>query len=168
MLVAILFTPLLIRWLRTHHIGQQIREDGPQGHFTKAGTPTMGGLAIMAAALLGYLAAHANGVFTERGLMAMLAIGGAALIGFSDDWIKVTRQRSLGLNKRAKAGGELLIGVAFAVACVYWLKVDTHLSYTSAKPINLSLGHIGWIIFAVLVFVGFTNAVNLTDGLDGL
>jgi phospho-N-acetylmuramoyl-pentapeptide-transferase len=168
MFVAILGTPLLIRWLRAHHIGQQIREDGPQGHFTKAGTPTMGGLAIMGAALVGYLAAHTNGVFTERGLVAMLAIGGAGLIGFADDWIKVTRQRSLGLNKRAKLSGQLLIGAAFAAACVYWLKVDTHLSYTSAKPISLSLGRIGWVVFALLVFIGCTNAVNLTDGLDGL
>jgi phospho-N-acetylmuramoyl-pentapeptide-transferase len=168
LLVSILGTPLLIRWLRTHGIGQQIREDGPGHHLVKAGTPTMGGLAIMAAALAGYLAAHVKTVFTERGLLAMLAIGGAALVGFADDWIKVRRQRSLGLNKRAKIVGQLLIGVAFAAACVYWQKVDTHLSFTSARPLRVSLGHVGWLIFAVLVLVGFTNAVNLTDGLDGL
>jgi phospho-N-acetylmuramoyl-pentapeptide-transferase len=172
MLVSILATPLLIRWLRAHHIGQQIREDGPKGHFTKAGTPTMGGLAIMGAALVGYLAAHfktlTHIVFTERGLLAMLAIGGAGLTGFADDWIKVSRQRSLGLNKRAKIAGQLLVGGGFAAACVYWLKVDTHLSFTSATPIHLSLGRIGWIVFAVLVFIGCTNGVNLTDGLDGL
>ncbi len=168
LLVSILATPLLIRWLRTHGIGQQIREDGPGHHLVKAGTPTMGGLAIMAAALVGYLAAHVKTVFTERGLLAMLAIGGAALVGFADDWIKVRRQRSLGLNKRAKVAGQLLIGIAFAGACVYWQKVDTHLSFTSAKPLSVSLGHVGWLIFAVLVLVGCTNAVNLTDGLDGL
>ena len=168
LLVAIGATPLLIRWLRSHGIGQQIREDGPKGHFTKAGTPTMGGLTIMAAALVGYLAAHVKTVFTERGLLAMLAIGGAALIGFADDWIKVSHQRSLGLNKRAKIAAQLLIGLLFAWACVYWQGVDTHLSFTSAKPIHLNLGHVGWIIFAVLVLVGCTNAVNLTDGLDGL
>jgi phospho-N-acetylmuramoyl-pentapeptide-transferase len=168
LIVSMVATPLLIRWLRAQGIGQQIREDGPKGHFTKAGTPTMGGLTIMAAALAGYLLAHIKTVFTERGLLAMLAIGGAALIGFIDDWIKVSHQRSLGLNKRAKVTGQLLIGVAFAAACVYWQRVDTHLSFTSAKQMHLNLGHIGWVVFAVLVLVGCTNAVNLTDGLDGL
>ncbi|MDQ1429086.1 MAG: phospho-N-acetylmuramoyl-pentapeptide-transferase [Acidimicrobiaceae bacterium] len=168
LLVSMTTTPLLIRWLRAHRIGQQIREDGPQGHFSKAGTPTMGGLAIMAAALVGYLAAHFKTVFTERGLLAMLVIGGAALVGFADDWIKVSRQRSLGLNKRAKIASQLIIAIAFAAACAYWQGVDTHLSFTSARPLAVGLGRIGWIIFAVLVIVGCTNAVNLTDGLDGL
>jgi phospho-N-acetylmuramoyl-pentapeptide-transferase len=167
-LVSMTATPLLIRWLRAHRIGQQIREDGPQGHFTKAGTPTMGGLTIMASALVGYLAAHVKTVFTERGLLAMLVIGGAALIGFADDWIKVSRQRSLGLNKRGKIIGQLVVAVAFAAACVYWQGVDTHLSFTSAHRLSIGLGHVGWMIFAVLVLVGCTNAVNLTDGLDGL
>jgi phospho-N-acetylmuramoyl-pentapeptide-transferase len=168
LMVSMVSTPLLIRWLRAHGIGQQIREDGPKGHFTKAGTPTMGGLAIMAAALGGYLAAHLKTVFTERGLVAMLAIGGAALIGFADDWIKVRRQRSLGLNKRTKAAGQLSIAIGFAVACVYWLGVDTHLSFTRANSLHISLGAVGWLIWAVVVILGTTNAVNLTDGLDGL
>ncbi len=168
MLVSILGTPLLIRWLRAHGIGQQIREDGPKGHFTKAGTPTMGGLAIMAAALSGYLAAHIKTVFTERGLLAMLVIGGAALVGFADDWIKVRHQRSLGLNKRAKIIGQLLIATAFAAGCVYWQGVDTHLSFTRAESLHFNLGPVGWMVFAILVMLGFTNAVNLTDGLDGL
>ena len=168
LLVSMGSTPLLIRWLRAHSIGQQIREDGPRGHFTKAGTPTMGGLAIMAAGLVGYLAAHVKTVFTERGLLAMLAIGGAALIGFADDWIKVRRQRSLGLNKRAKIVAQLAIAVSFAAACVYWQGVDTHLSFTSANSLHFSLGRVGWLIFAVIVIVACTNAVNLTDGLDGL
>src|SRR3977135_4732231 len=88
LLISMVATPLLSRWLGADGIGQQIREDGPQGHFTKAGTPTMGGLAIMGAALAGYLAAHVKTVFTQRGFLAMLAIGGAALVGFLDDWIK--------------------------------------------------------------------------------
>lgn len=166
--VSMLSTPLLIRWLRAHGIGQQIREDGPQGHFTKAGTPTMGGLTIMGAALVGYLAAHAKTVFTERGLLAMLAIGGAALVGFADDWIKVRRQRSLGLNKRAKIIGQLALAIAFAAGCVYWQGVDTHLSFTRASSLHLNLGQVGWMVFAVVVILGTTNGVNLTDGLDGL
>jgi phospho-N-acetylmuramoyl-pentapeptide-transferase len=168
LLVSLVTTPLLIRWLRAHGIGQQIREDGPQGHFTKAGTPTMGGLAIMAATLFGYLAAHTKTVFTERGLLAMLAIGGAAAIGFADDWIKVRRHRSLGLNKRAKLAGQLIVALGFALGCVYWQKVDTHLSFTRFNSLHINLGDAGWVIFAVLVMLGATNSVNLTDGLDGL
>ena len=168
LLLALGSTPILIAWLHRHGVGQQIREDGPQGHFTKAGTPTMGGLAIMASALVGYLAAHTKTVFTERGLLAMLTIGGAALVGFADDWVKVRRQRSLGLNKRAKTLGQLVVAVGFAAACVYWLKVDTHLSFTRFNSTRWDLSHIGWIIWAVLIFLAATNSVNLTDGLDGL
>jgi phospho-N-acetylmuramoyl-pentapeptide-transferase len=168
LVVAMVGTPLLIRWLRAHGIGQQIREDGPEGHFTKAGTPTMGGLAIMGAGLVGYLAAHVKTVFTERGLLAMLTIGGAALVGFADDWIKVRQRRNLGLNKRAKATGQIIVAFGFATACVYWLKVDTHVSFTRFNSINLSLSQVGWVIWAALVILGATNAVNLTDGLDGL
>jgi phospho-N-acetylmuramoyl-pentapeptide-transferase len=168
LLISMVTTPLLIRWLRAHGIGQQIREDGPQGHFTKAGTPTMGGLAIMAATLGGYLAAHAKTVFTERGVLAMLAIGGASAIGFADDWIKVRRHRSLGLNKRAKLGGQLVVALGFALGCVYWQKVDTHLSFTRFNSLHIDLNEAGWVTFAVLVMLGATNSVNLTDGLDGL
>ena len=102
LLVAILGTPLLISQLRARGIGQQIREDGPAGHFSKAGTPTMGGLAIMGATVAGYIVAHVSATFTTRGLVGMLTICGAAFVGLLDDWLKVTRQRSLGLNKRAK------------------------------------------------------------------
>jgi len=168
LLISMVSTPLLIRWLRARGIGQQIREDGPQGHFTKAGTPTMGGLAIMAATLCGYVAAHAKTVFTERGLLAMLAIGGAAAIGFADDWIKVRRHRSLGLNKRAKVAGQLIVALGFALGCVYWQKVDTHLSFTRFNSLHIDLSDAGWVTFAVLVMLGATNSVNLTDGLDGL
>ncbi len=128
----------------------------------------MGGLAIMAATLGGYLAAHAKTVFTERGVLAMLAIGGAAAIGFADDWIKVRRHRSLGLNKRAKLGGQLVVALGFALGCVYWQKVDTHLSFTRFNSLHIDLNEAGWVTFAVLVMLGATNSVNLTDGLDGL
>jgi phospho-N-acetylmuramoyl-pentapeptide-transferase len=168
LLVAMVLTPLLIGWLRAHGIGQQIREDGPQGHFTKAGTPTMGGLAVMAATLCGYLAAHVKTVFTQRGLLAMLTIGGAALVGFADDWTKVRHRRSLGLNKRTKLAGQVAVALGFAVSCVYWLNVDTHLSFTRLDSLHVSLGQVGWVVWAMLIMLGATNAVNLTDGLDGL
>jgi phospho-N-acetylmuramoyl-pentapeptide-transferase len=168
LLVSMVGTPLLIRWLRARGIGQQIREDGPQGHFTKAGTPTMGGLAIMAAALVGYVTAHLKTVFTQRGFLLMTVIGGAAVVGFADDWIKVRRHRSLGLNKRAKAAGQLIVAFGFAILCVYWLKVDTHISFTRFNDPNISLSKIGWVVWAALVLIAASNAVNLTDGLDGL
>jgi phospho-N-acetylmuramoyl-pentapeptide-transferase len=159
---------LLINWLRARGIGQQIREDGPRGHFSKAGTPTMGGVAIVVAGAAGYLAAHFEETFTTRGLIALATIAAAALIGFLDDWIKVTRQRSLGLNKRAKFGALFLIALGFAVACVEWLKVDTHLSFTRYNSPNIELSKTGWVILAVFVILATTNAVNFTDGLDGL
>jgi phospho-N-acetylmuramoyl-pentapeptide-transferase len=170
LIVAMLGTPLLIAQLRARRIGQQIREDGPAGHFSKAGTPTMGGLAIIAATVIGYVGAHLyhSATFTTRGLVGILTICAAGLIGFLDDWLKVTRQRSLGLNKRGKAGAQILVALGFALACVFWLKVDTHLSFTRYNSLGIGLGKAGWILLAVLLIVGTTNAVNLTDGLDGL
>ena len=168
MVVSMFSTPLLITWLRSRGIGQQIREDGPERHLTKAGTPTMGGMALIGSAVVGYAVSHVKATFTTRGLVAIATICAAAGIGFLDDWIKVTRQRSLGLNKRAKAGGQLVVALAFAIVCVVWLKVDTHLSFTRYDSIGVNLGSVGWVIFAVLVILGSSNAVNLTDGLDGL
>jgi phospho-N-acetylmuramoyl-pentapeptide-transferase len=168
LLVAMIATPLLINWLRARGIGQQIREDGPQRHLTKAGTPTMGGLALIGAAIAGYMVSHVRATFTTRGLAAVLTVAASAGIGLVDDWISVHRLRSLGLNKRAKAGAQLVVALAFAIVCVKWFKVDTHLSFTRYNSVGINLGKVGWVIFAVIVIVGFSNAVNLTDGLDGL
>jgi phospho-N-acetylmuramoyl-pentapeptide-transferase len=168
MIVALLATPLLINWLRSRGIGQQIREDGPERHQSKAGTPTMGGVALIGAAVAGWLVSHIDATFTTRGLVAMLTVCAASAIGLADDWIKVHRQRSLGLNARAKAAAQLIVALAFAIVAVTWLKVDTHLSFTRYNSTGIDLGKVGWVIFAVVVIVGFSNAVNLTDGLDGL
>ena len=171
MLVTLIGTPLLIRLLQSRGIGQQIREDGPQGHITKAGTPTMGGLAILGGLLVAYVAANlavTTKAFTRGGLLVVGAIVGAGLVGFADDWIKVTRERNLGLNKRAKAGGQLVVAAGFAWLALEWAKVDTHLSFTRAGTSPVDLGKIGWAVFAVLVIIGASNAVNLADGLDGL
>ena len=168
LIVSVFGTALLIEWLPRRGIGQQVRDDGPPGHVeSKAGTPTMGGIAIVGACVVGYLVPHIDETFTSRGLLGMAAIVCAGLVGFLDDWIKVTRQRSLGLNKRAKSGGQLVVAIAFAVICIQ-LHVDTHLSFTRYDWINLQLGAVIWSIFAVLVIIGSTNAVNFTDGLDGL
>ncbi|MGH9122234.1 MAG: phospho-N-acetylmuramoyl-pentapeptide-transferase [Acidimicrobiales bacterium] len=168
MLVAMFGTPLLIRALRIRGIGQHIREDGPAGHAAKAGTPTMGGIALIGAAVIGYLVSHVVGTFTFRGLLALLTICLAAFIGLLDDAIKVTAKRSLGLNVRAKSLFLLLVALGFALTCALALKVDTHLSFTRYNSTGLELGTVGWAILAVVAILATTNAVNLTDGLDGL
>ncbi len=163
-------TRLLIDFLTRQRIGQPIREDGPQGHQTKAGTPTMGGLAIVAGAGSGYLFSdllHA-GVFTRSGLIVMAAICAAAMVGFADDWLKVSRERNLGLTKRTKSLGLLIVAVSFAVAIRFLTTASTELSFTRAGQLGIDFGTWGWLIFAVIVVFGVSNAVNLTDGLDGL
>jgi phospho-N-acetylmuramoyl-pentapeptide-transferase len=128
----------------------------------------MGGVTIILAAVAGYLATHIDATFTTRGLVAMFAVCATALLGLVDDGIKVHRQRSLGLNKRAKVAGQLVVAVTFAVLCVTWLKVDTHLSFTRWNTPGWELGDLGWCVWAVLLIYATTNGVNLSDGLDGL
>ncbi|HET7489095.1 MAG TPA: phospho-N-acetylmuramoyl-pentapeptide-transferase [Acidimicrobiales bacterium] len=170
MILALVGTPVLIGWLHANGIGQQIRDDGPAGHFTKAGTPTMGGLMIVGAALGGYLAGHLRGgtIFTRAGILVALATVGAAAVGLTDDWIKVRHQRSLGLNKRAKVAGQLLVAGAFGVLAVNWAHVNTALSFTRWDSTEIVLSKALYVVWAILLIVATSNAVNLTDGLDGL
>ncbi|MCU1451440.1 MAG: Phospho-N-acetylmuramoyl-pentapeptide-transferase, partial [Acidimicrobiales bacterium] len=98
--------------------------------------------------------------------LVIFAIVGIGAVGLLDDWIKVSRQRSLGLNPRAKLFGQLVVAIAFAFLAVYWAKVNTNLSF--ARPTLLHLPHAVYIVWAVIILVGAANAVNLTDGLDGL
>jgi phospho-N-acetylmuramoyl-pentapeptide-transferase len=170
LVLSLLGTRYLIGWLRDHHVGQPIHEDVPDGHVTKAGTPTMGGVAIVVAAVVGYFAAHVRGglVFTRTGVLVMLAIAGAAVVGAFDDWVKVSHERNLGLSKRAKMGGLLLVALGFAVACVAWTDQETTVSFTRWDQPGWNLTSVGWVVLAVLLVAGTTNAVNLTDGLDGL
>jgi len=170
MVTSLVGTPFLISWLRARAIGQPIREEGPSGHLTKAGTPTMGGIAIVASALLGYLAAHVRGgvVFTWGGLLAMGAIAGAGGVGLLDDWLKVKNARNLGLNARTKLAGLVAVALAFGWLAIEQADVETALSFTRIDSVDLELGAWLWVLFAVLVILGCANAVNLTDGLDGL
>lgn len=170
LVVSLGATPLYISWLRARGIGQQIRDDGPQGHVTKAGTPTMGGLMIVAGALSGYLAGHLRGgtIFTRGGLLVAMAVAGAGAVGLADDWIKVRHQRSLGLNKRAKFAGQLVVSGTFAALAIRLADVHTELAFTRWDSLGIDLGPLGWGLWAVLVIIGTSNAVNLTDGLDGL
>jgi len=169
-LVALAGTPVLIRWLRAHGIGQQIREDGPEGHVTKAGTPTMGGVMIVGAAFLGYGFGHLRRatVFTRSGMLVLFAVMASGLVGLVDDWLKVSRQQSLGLTKRGKFAGQLAVAIGFALLAHNWAKASTMLSFTRYSSPGIDLGTVGWVIVAVLLIVGASNAVNLTDGLDGL
>jgi phospho-N-acetylmuramoyl-pentapeptide-transferase len=167
--VSLLGTRYLIDWLRAHRMGQPIHED-VQGHIAKAGTPTMGGVAIVVAAAVGYAVAHLHPglLFTRSGLLVMLAIAAAGMVGALDDWIKISHERNLGLNKRAKMGGLLIVAVGFAVGTVLWTDVETTLSFTRWNEPGWKLGQVIWVVWAVLLILGTTNAVNLTDGLDGL
>jgi phospho-N-acetylmuramoyl-pentapeptide-transferase len=168
--VAALSTPVLIRWLVKNGIGQQIRDDGPRVHIAKAGTPTMGGIAIVIAVIGGWFAAHAvPGVtFSRSGDLIILTVFGAALIGFADDWIKIRHRRSLGLNKRAKFGAQVALGLLFALLAVYWAHASTTLSFTRYNLPGLQLGTGLWVVWATVLIAATANAVNLTDGLDGL
>jgi len=163
-------TRFLIDWLLRHRIGQPIHEDLPEGHQIKAGKPTMGGVAIVAGAVAGYLVAHlrSGSSFTRSGLLVMALIVGAGIVGGVDDWIKVSRERNLGLSKKAKIVGLLSVAIGFAVLAVIHTGVHTELSFTRFDSINFDLGAIGWVCWAIFMIVAFTNAVNLTDGLDGL
>ncbi len=164
-------TRFLIVWLRQRGVGQPIHEDVPDAHQGKAGTPTMGGIAIVAGAVVGYLVAHTRqGLpFTASGTLLVALVIGAGAVGMADDWIKISQERNLGLSKAAKSIGLLTVAVGFAVLAVTLTDVHTNLSFTRFDNFeDLDLGPVLWCCWAVLLIVGCTNAVNLTDGLDGL
>src|SRR5262249_21868517 len=170
-LVAVFGTPLLIRWLRARGIGQHIRDDGPiaHPHAHKAGTPTMGGIAIVGAVVVGYFIAHlrrAGGRLASRGWALLLLLLRLAPLRFLRDYLGVRARRTLGLRKRGKTLGIGLVALLFALLAVNWTHVSTRLSFT--RPAHFDFTTIGWIAWAVLVVYAAANALNLTDGLDGL
>jgi phospho-N-acetylmuramoyl-pentapeptide-transferase len=169
--IAIGGTPLLIRSLRARGIGAHIRDDGPfeHPHVAKAGTPTMGGLAIVGAAVVGYFVAHlrrGDVKFASAGWSLLFLIVGLALVGFVDDYLGVRAHRNLGLRKRGKTAGIVIVGGGFAALALQWVEVSTKLSFT--RPLHTDLGTVGWFVWAILVVYATANAVNITDGLDGL
>jgi phospho-N-acetylmuramoyl-pentapeptide-transferase len=179
LLTSILVTPLVVVYFRRRGFGQEIRSDGPQTHLVKRGTPTMGGVAIIGSTVVGYALAHViiairgGGGPNASGLLALFLMVGLGLVGFIDDLIKIRRQRSLGLRARAKFGGQLVVGVAFAIMALQWhnkfglTPASVHLSFVRDIK-GLSLGAVGFVILAYLIISATSNAVNLTDGLDGL
>ena len=167
--VSLVGTRLLILALTKRRIGQPIHEDVPSGHTVKAGTPTMGGIAIVAGCVAGYLVSNLwDGVFTWTGLISVAAIVGAGIVGFLDDWLKITRERNLGLNKRAKTIGLLAVAVGFALGMLWLTRVHTSISFTRWDDMGIELSRGVWAVWAVVLILAASNAVNLTDGLDGL
>jgi len=167
LLVSFIFGKPMISWLRRLKVGQHVRDDGPQSHLTKQGTPTMGGLLIIAA-LVGsaLLWSDLTNKYVWVVLFATLAFGA---IGFWDDYLKVVKKRSTGLRAKEKFG--LQIAAALAIGFfLYYNPGDPYSTYLSVPFMKRILIDLGWfyIPFAVIVIVGSSNAVNLTDGLDGL
>ena len=169
-LCALLLTPLWMRFLSARSLGQQIREDGPSTHQHKAGTPTMGGVIIVLAAVLGYVMGHVGTSinFTRAGVLAVLVIVASGLLGFVDDYLAIRNERNLGLNKRGKFVGQLVIAGVFAVLALSWVHTSTDLSFTRLSLPGWDLTAAGWFLLAAFVIIATSNAVNLTDGLDGL
>lgn len=167
LLASFLLGPWLIRKLRAMRVGEVIRSDGPQRHHVKAGTPTMGGTLILAALLLSMLLwGNLNNRYVW---VAVFATAGLGLIGFLDDWFKLTGRRKGGLRAKEKFGAQILVALV-VVGYLYFIPADgftTKLSLPFAKEWMPNLGWL-YIPFAILLIVGASNAVNLTDGLDGL
>jgi phospho-N-acetylmuramoyl-pentapeptide-transferase len=165
LLLSFLLGPRLIRALTQKRIGQHIRDDGPASHAVKAGTPTMGGALILLA--LTFSTLLLGDIGNRYVLLALLATVGAGLVGFVDDYLKLTRRNSKGLPPRVKLLGQFAIAFVVALALYHMPKFSTEISLPFVKNFRPDLG-IAYIPFAVFVIVGASNAVNLTDGLDGL
>jgi phospho-N-acetylmuramoyl-pentapeptide-transferase len=172
--VALFGTPFAIRVFRRRGYGQLIREEGPAAHAVKRGTPTMGGTVIVVATAIGYLVADVatRQPMEASGLLVLGLMAGLGLVGFIDDFIKIYRQTSLGLRSGAKLAGQAVVGAIFAVEV---LKYPDGYAITPADP-QLSLfrdfgpaiGVLPFVLWVVIMIAGTSNAVNLTDGLDGL
>lgn len=168
MIVSFILGPWLIRRLRHFQIGQEIREEGPASHHSKRGTPTMGGLLILTAVIpTTLLWADLRNPFVWIAVVSMAAFGA---IGFWDDYMKVAQKRNLGLTARGKFGLQIALGLAIGLL-LYWMAYEglftTSLVFPFVKSFSPLLG-LFFPFFVVLVLTGASNAVNLTDGLDGL
>jgi len=181
LVLSLLVTPLFIKFLVSRRYGQFIRDDGPTSHHTKRGTPTMGGAVIIGASLLAYGAAHLFTLtpLTVSGVLVLFLMTGLGIVGFLDDYLKISKQRSLGLRSREKLAGQTLVGVIFAILALQFPNErfrtpgvpfvsfvrDTNVNFAFAGTL---LGLILFVLWANLIVAGLSNGVNLTDGLDGL
>jgi len=155
--------PFIIPFLSRLKLGQNIREEGPQSHYLKAGTPTMGGTIIITAVMFSSFLIAGTSEEVLIAVLVTLAFGG---IGFWDDYIKVVLKRSLGLRAREKLGLQLLTAVFFGLLLIFYFHRDTYIIIPFVGSV-VDLGYL-YIPFLMIVFIGTSNAVNLTDGLDGL
>ena len=170
LLISLLFGPWLIAKLRAFQIGQIIRQEGPQSHRVKAGTPTMGGLLILSSALVPTLLwADLSNPYIW---IAILATAGFGAVGFADDFLKITRRSHHGLRPRYKVGGQLLVALTVGIAVLVLAQqnpplYNTRLFFPFFKNLTPDLSF-AYLPFAAFVLIACSNAVNLTDGLDGL
>ena len=167
LLICIFLSPKFISFLRVREFGQNIREEGPEGHHTKAGTPTMGGIIIFTAISIPFL------ILSDYDWRSVGVYGVAmacALLGFADDYTKIIRRRSLGLRARTKLGVTILISIVLWYIATREANLAETLRFRLIDyQIDLSLlGGIPYLLLVYLVVAGTTSAVNLTDGLDGL
>lgn len=163
MLVTAVLTYFLIPYFHRKQFGQYIREEGPQAHKSKAGTPTMGGIAIVAGIIVGVILAFGR---NPDGMVIILTMVGFGLIGFLDDFEKIAKKNNLGLNPRQKIILQLVFGAAIAFYMMFAGHVGTSVFIPFAK-VWVDLGYL-FIPFVIFVEIAMSNAVNLTDGLDGL
>ncbi|MDN4477117.1 phospho-N-acetylmuramoyl-pentapeptide-transferase [Demequina lignilytica] len=180
-LVSMLLTPLLIRYLTKKQFGQFIRQDGPASHHTKRGTPTMGGIVIIFAVLVAWLGGN---LFVGRApsvssMLAVFLMVGLGLVGFLDDSIKISKERSLGLKARWKILGQAVVGISFGVLALQFPDADgltpgsTAITFLRDTYVDLAVwgptvALILFVIWSNFLITAWSNAVNLTDGLDGL
>jgi phospho-N-acetylmuramoyl-pentapeptide-transferase len=165
-LITVLLSPVFIPFLRRLKFGQSIREEGPKSHQKKTGTPTMGGIMILLSITVTTLVM--TGKFSQPSVetyLLLLVTLGFGLLGFMDDFIKVVMKRNLGLTSKQKLLGQIIISVIF-----YFIFKQSEFSTEISIPLTDYSFDLGWgyVLFIIFWMVGFSNAVNLTDGLDGL
>jgi phospho-N-acetylmuramoyl-pentapeptide-transferase len=171
---ALFGTPVLIKLLAKRGYGQIIRDDGPSSHHTKRGTPTMGGLIIIFAAIAGYLFSHGitQTAMTASALLVIALIVGLGFVGFLDDWLKVSREKSLGLKGRYKILGQVVIASTFGFFGIRFADssglTPISLNLSVVRDTSIVLGGVVVVIWIALMVTATSNGVNLTDGLDGL
>jgi len=174
MVIAMLGTHPAIIVLRKRKLGQQVRTDGPQAHLSKSGTPTMGGIVIIVASLIGYVSGHrfTGDPMTASGVLVLFLMTGLGLVGFIDDSIKLFMRRSLGLRSGAKLVGLAVVGAIFAILALRFPDsydlTPASLRLSFLTDFGVSIGPALFVVWVIVMVTGTSNAVNLTDGLDGL
>ena len=173
-LLSFILTPTLIRILAKRGIGQMIRDDGPQTHQVKRGTPTMGGIVLILSTIIAYFASHlftGTGV-TASALLVISLIVGLGLIGLLDDLLKIYRKQSLGLTARQKLLGQAVFAAGFAYTGLQFEDesglAPISLYFSGVRDTSIKLGVFLVILWVIFLVLGSSNGVNLTDGLDGL